>query len=120
MSLVDHAKRELSLINEDADTVAGVVKVVEAFASCGHSGGSAPVAISYLERLLRFQPLSPLTADPDEWEDRTEMSGTPLWQSKRNPEAFSTNGGGTYYLPSEMKADGVAPNYYPDHNVELP
>jgi hypothetical protein len=96
MSLVAHAKRELALIGEDQDTIDGIVKVVQAFADCGHSGGSAPMAIDYLERLLRFEPLSPLTSDATEWVDRTEMSGYPIWQSTRDPRAFSEDGGRTW------------------------
>ncbi len=108
MSLVEHARRELDLCGqtaEDPEYAASIVKAVEAFASYGHSGGSAAVAVEQLSRLLRFQALSPLTADPAEWFDHGEMSGTPLWQSKRDPSAFSEDGGATYYLVDDR--DGV-------------
>ena len=105
-NLVAHAKRELSLIGEDQDTIDGIVNVVQAFADCGHSGGSAPFAIAYLEDLLKYRPLSDLTDDSDEWTDRTEMSGYPIWQSTRNPEAMSEDGGKTYWLISECEAAG--------------
>lgn len=105
-NLVAHARRELRILGEDPETIRGLCRVVQTFANMGHSGGSAPYAIAYLERLLRFQPLSDLTDDPDEWIDRHADGTTPipLWQSNRNPEAFSTDGGKTYTLLSEQKA----------------
>lgn len=105
-NLVQHARRELALIDEDADTVAGLLKVVQAFADGGHSGGSAPYAIAYLEQLLRFEPLSPITDDPAEWIDRSDISSYPIWQSVRDPRAMSEDGGLTYWLVTEAEASG--------------
>ena len=107
-NLVRHARHELRLIGEDPATIRGLAKVVQAFADMGHSGTSAHFATQYLERLLRFQPLSDLTTDPAEWIDRHAegMTTTPLWQSRRNSEAFPTDGGKTYYLLSEQEAAG--------------
>lgn len=99
--LVEHARRELELFGEDEDVIEGIVHVVQAFADCGHSGGSAPFAIAYLEKLLRFEPLRPITANPEEWEDRSDMSGYPLWQNIRDARAFSEDGGKTWWYLSE-------------------
>jgi hypothetical protein len=99
-NLVEHAERELALCGQTAEDpayAASIVEAVRAFSShYGHSGGSASVAREQLHALLDFQNLAPLTSDPDEWEDRTEMSGTPLWQNRRNPKAFSSDGGKTW------------------------
>jgi hypothetical protein len=107
-NLVDHARRELRIIGEDPDTINGLCKVVRAFDDMGHSGSSAPHAIAYLEKILRFEPLTELTDDPAEWIDRHAegLFPLPFWQSKRNSEAFSTDGGKTYTLLSEQKAAG--------------
>ena len=107
-NLVAHARRELRIIGEDPDVIRGLCKVVQAFADMGHSGGSAHFAALYLDKLLRYQPLSELTDDPAEWIDRHAegLFPTPFWQSKRNPEAMSTDGGKTYYLISEQEAAG--------------
>ncbi|MCX4571598.1 hypothetical protein OOK48_35345 [Streptomyces viridodiastaticus] len=107
-NLVDHARRELRIIGEDPETARGIVRVVRAFADMGHSGTSAHHCAALLDKLLRFQPLTDLTDDPDEWIDRHAegMTPTPLWQSKRNSEAFSTDGGKTYTLLSEQEAAG--------------
>lgn len=107
-NLVAHARRELRLINEDPDVISGLCNVVQAFADMGHSGSSAHFATQYIERLLRYQPLSDLTDDPGEWIDRHAegLTTSPLWQSVRHPEAFSTDGGKTYTLLSEKEAAG--------------
>ncbi|WP_020135022.1 hypothetical protein [Streptomyces sp. 351MFTsu5.1] len=100
-NLVDHARRELALIGEDQDVIDGIAKVIEAFTKVADSGGSTPFVIARIEKLMRFEPLSPLTDDPAEWQDQSEASGVPLWQSTRNPSAFSTDGGKTYTLLGE-------------------
>jgi hypothetical protein len=107
-NLVAHARRELRIIGEDPDTIHGLCNVVQAFADMGHSGSSAHFASLYLDKLLRYQPLSELTDDPGEWIDRHAegLTSQPLWQSSRRSEAFSTDGGKTYYLLSEQEAAG--------------
>ncbi|MFJ5129931.1 hypothetical protein ACIP80_33200 [Streptomyces sp. NPDC088555] len=59
----------------------------------GHIGSSVHFATQHLERLLRYQLLTELADAPSEWGDRHAegMTPTPLWQSGRNSEAFSTN-----------------------------
>lgn len=99
--LVEHARTELERCGqtaEDPGYAASLVAAIAAFASYGHSGGSASVAIEQLHTLLQFRTLSPLTSDPDEWEDRTEISSSPLWQNRRDPAAFSTDGGQTWHF----------------------
>jgi hypothetical protein len=107
MSLAEHARRELELCGQYAEDPAyseSIIAAVEAFASYGHSGGSAAVAREQLHALLGFKPLSPLTSDPAEWIDRSEMSSTPLWQNRRDPAVFSTDGGKTWYSLDEHEA----------------
>lgn len=103
-NLVEHAKRELAIINEDKDVADAYLRIVEIFADMGHSGGSASVAIPTIAALLNFQNLAPLTDNPEEWFFHgEEMWGAPggIWQNIRNSEAFSRDGGKTYYLLSE-------------------
>lgn len=100
MNLVEHAKRELALAGNDEDFNNSIIKAVEAFASYGHSGGSASVAVPMLNDLLQYKNLTPLTDHWDEWME-VEMGDIPCWQSIRNPEAFSHDHGYTYYLLSE-------------------
>lgn len=102
-NLVNHARRELELLGEDEDTIIGYLNVIQAFSDMGHSGGSASIAIPVIHELLQFKNLRPLTNDPAEWyHHNAEMAGTDnCWQNIRNGEAFSNDGGKTYYLLSE-------------------
>ena len=107
-NLVRFAEDELNRIGMGADAEDvnkwmhdNIVAVVKAFSSGGHSGASAVYAIRIIEKLLQFKPLSPLTYEPDEWTDVSEMSGTPMWQNKRDGEVFSTDGGKTHYSLSD-------------------
>lgn len=110
-NLVEHARRELNLLGQTAEDpafAASLVATVAAFASYGHSGGSTAAATDMLGRLLRFEALTPLTSDPAEWEDRSEMSGTPLWQNLRDPRVFSEDGGQTWHVVGAFTPDTFA------------
>lgn len=105
-NLVRHAREEMrraGLYDEDADYEGmippAVMGVVERFAADHHSGGSAALVLAILDKVLRFQPLTPLTNDPAEWQ-QVEMANLAraMWQSRRQHEAFSHDGGRTYYL----------------------
>ena len=74
-----------------------VMELVHVFARHGHSGASAAAATHLFSELVAFRPLSPLTNDPDEWVEVADG----LWQSRREPEAFSRDGGATYRLNSD-------------------
>ena len=115
-NLVEHARTELSLIGEEPETIRGYLNVIQAFADMGHSGGSASVAIPVIHELLQFKNLRPLTDSPDEWMDVSGVSGDgAMWQNRRNSEAFSDDGGRTYWLLSE---GGHSGNRAPRHDSE--
>jgi hypothetical protein len=110
MSLTDHARHELDaagLFDEDSDyggmLGTAVLELIQKFADQGHSGFSAALTIELFGKLARWEPLGPLTDSPGEWNRVTDelTNGHNLWQSARNPEAFSEDGGRTYYLLSE-------------------
>jgi hypothetical protein len=114
-NLVDHARTELNLIGEEPEVIEGYLKVIQAFADMGHSGGSASVAIPVINELLQFKNLKPLTNNPNEWyqHDPKMWDGVnPIWQNKRNSEAFSQDGGKTYYLLSENKSSSNPEKVY--------
>jgi hypothetical protein len=106
-NLVKHARHELNLIGEEPATIDWYIRVIKAYASFGHSGGSAWATTGVLEELLRFKPLTELTDDPEEWQHISEeMAGQPnLWQNKRDGRCFSNDGGMTYYNIHEPKDD---------------
>ena len=101
-NIAGHAWDELDragLFTDDGDFYGGmtgraVMDLVDVFVEQGHSGVSASIVIDILRRVVAFEPLSPLTDNPAEWEE--VMDG--LWQSRRQPRAFSKDGGKTYRL----------------------
>ena len=97
MSLQVFAEQELDLIGMTADSdemnVAmrkHILHMIKEFADEGHSGFSANYAIGCLTKLLKFEPLSPLTGEDDEWTEIAEDQaiGGKLWQNKRCGRVF--------------------------------
>jgi len=99
MSLLDHAERELDLMGmEDDNDMNGMMRrhilhMVKEFSSEGHSGFSASYAIQVLEKLLKFEPITPLTGEDWEWNDVSEISGDTLYQNARCGHVFKNNEG---------------------------
>lgn len=89
MSLEDYARQELELLGSADDPMQAemnkdIMQAVKLFGSQEHSGFSASYAIGAIERLLRFQPLTPLTGKDDEWNE----VGEGVFQSRRCPSVF--------------------------------
>ena len=95
--LSKHAIGELSLIQEDAKIILWYVSVIEAFNIMQLGPKASDHCVATLTRLLRYENLAPLTNEPKEWVQIADN----LWQSIRNRDAFSNNGGTTYKLYSE-------------------
>lgn len=76
-NLMQHARKEMALLrgpetepDEMQDAIDKCVfDIVEIFEEQGHSGSSAPYVISCLEKILRFEPITPLTGSDEEWDD---------------------------------------------------
>jgi len=70
-----------------------VLEVLEVFAGQGHSGMTASYVLGILEKVMKFEPLTPLTGDDDEWvhicDDRT--GNEDIWQNKRCSRVFKTH-----------------------------
>lgn len=120
-NLVDHAKRELEIIGEEPAVVEAYLKIVRIFADMGHSGASSMFAIPVIEHLLSFKPLSELTDDPEDWihvgaDIWGEKGG--IYQNRRNGEAFSKDGGKTYYLLSDGSNSKVQRQMHTSKKVE--
>lgn len=96
MSTLDFTKRELDLLGMTEDSTDemnkmmrdNILQMVELFADQGHSGSSAPYAIGILEKVLRFEPVTPLTGEDSEWMEISEG----LYQNNRCPRVFKENG----------------------------
>lgn len=120
-NLVNHARRELELlippdsipgdpgyeVGDDGEPDplnalaeylrAALLQLVTVFADQHHSDMSSSYVIRVLPDLLDFKNLTPLTDNPDEWNEVCDG----LWQSARCRDAFSQDGGKTYYLLSD-------------------
>lgn len=97
--LLSFAKRELALIrgvepDEMQDVIeAHILHMVEEFSKEGHSGMSASYCIGILTKLLRFEPLTPLTGEPSEWNEVGENT----WQNRRCSHVFKNSEDGEAY-----------------------
>lgn len=131
MNLTSYAEAELARISHDEDGMQdfmdkNVLEIVKIFEEQGHSGFSASYALSVLERLLRFKPLTPLTGEKDEWND----TGRGSLQNKRCSSVFkksdgtchdvdgiivSDNGGITWFTSGRFRKEVTFPYAVPTH-----
>ena len=104
-NILKHAERELSLIGYDGKDAynnmakAAIMELLATFANQRHSGFSASYVTDIFNKLARFETLSPLTGENNEWNDVTEMSGDrkTLFQNNRNSAVFKDDTG-CYYI----------------------
>lgn len=105
-NVLDHAAAELPKPQEEMQEMmnSNLIELVLVFATQGHSGLSSSYAISMLERLLRFEPLGPLTGEDDEW---GEVDGGPemKWQNKRCGHVFKREDGTAYDCEARIFRD---------------
>ena len=94
-NLLSHAERELSLIGYDGKdeynnmVKAAIIELLTTFTNQGHSGFSASYVINTFAKLAKYQILSPLTGDDDEWNN----VGDGYYQNNRDSSVFKTESG---------------------------
>ena len=139
MSLTDYAKSELERIPKDEDGMQDMInndilEIIETFGEQGHSGTSANYALSALDRLLRWKPLTPLTGEDDEWHMVSQTDTYAAYQNKRCSSVFkdvykngsvscvdndaivvSDDGGHTWCYMSDIKKEITFPYTPPIH-----
>src|SRR5262245_50201636 len=91
MSLIEHAKYELALINFGDEDSAIMVSILERFFDQWDSGGAVACVAPILQRLIAGQPLAPLTGADDEW--FKPMDDVPMWQNVRCGSVFKDENG---------------------------
>ena len=85
-----HARKEFEVLGWPGDCEMqkmicdNVLELLEAFSGQGHSGSSAPYALGLFEKLAKFQPISPLTGEDNEWNE----VGSERYQNNRDGEVF--------------------------------
>jgi hypothetical protein len=102
-NLLDHAKQELKYIGMDIDNsdeinlsmTKDILELVSVFSDQGHSGFSANYCINILEKILRFEPLSPLTGEDSEWV-LLDYDPNMKFQNKRSSTVFKREDGTAY------------------------
>lgn len=107
MAMLDWAKRELDLIGLKENTGdemndamrKHIIHMMEEFSKEGHSGFSAHYAIGILEKLLKYEPLSPITGEAGEWNDVSEYgaAGSMTYQNNRCSHVFKDGIDGQAY-----------------------
>lgn len=105
MSIVEFAREELDRAGlfDDSSDYGGalgdaVIDLIQVFSDQGHSGFSAGMVTQLFERLARYQPITPLTGDPDEWNE----VGDGIWQNRRCPSVFKTHKDGAYKIDGRV------------------
>lgn len=93
---IDETPKETKIDSDESYTQAignDVYQICKMFSEQEHSGYSASIALSLIDKLLiKGLPLSPLTSDPNEW---TKCEN--IYQSKRDFSCFSDDDLKSYY-----------------------
>ena len=100
-NLLKHAERELKFIGYDGKdeynnmAKAAIMELLTTFANQGHSGFSANYIVNLFNKLAKYETLSPLTGNDDEWNDVSDMSGDrkTLFQNNRDGRVFKNDDG---------------------------
>lgn len=92
MSLLAHANFELRHMllggEMDREMAMNVLQLIKVFSEQGHSGFSASYCISLVTKLMKYEPITDLTGEDDEWVE----VGPDLFQNRRMGGVFKQNG----------------------------
>ena len=118
-NLTDHAKAELKMVGLTADSkdsmdrlmYNNIMAVVQLFSSQGHSGFSSGFVLNMITRLLRFEPITPLTGNDDEWNDVSDLSDRKMWQNRRCSRIIKEEDGTCYDMEGKVFTDPEGHTY---------
>lgn len=107
--LIIFAEKELDLIGMTADSKdkltrqlrKHILKLIHVFSQADHTGSTAGITASFLRNLLKFEPLSPLKGDADEWVEVSEN----LWQNIRCSRVFRDEKGEAWDIQGKVFVD---------------
>ena len=116
MSIIERAKIELSAINFGEEDTTVMIGILQKFFDQWDSGGAVSIAAPVLMRLIKGQPLSPLTGDDSEWHD--PMGDGHMLQNVRCSTIFRDGKDGMAY---DIDVPGRPPITFPhDPTTRLP
>lgn len=96
MSLRNFAESELDRVlgkdEMDQDMRKCVLDIIDIFSEQGHSGFSAALCTNLVTKLMKFEPLTPITGEDDEWME----VGPNMFQNKRCSHVFKDADGKAY------------------------
>jgi hypothetical protein len=103
-------------VDEDDDGIQAMMnksllRICREFSRAGHSGTTADYAVKALEKLLRWEPLTPLTGEDSEWNDVSAMHGEPCWQNNRCGRIFKEGDGRAYDIDGRVFVDADGTGY---------
>lgn len=120
-NLVLHAENELNILLNKCEDEEGkelqkvmnndILEIVEAFSNQGHSGVSAGYAISLLQKLLKYEPITPLTGNDDEW-NKLDYGDDIKYQNKRCSRVFKNADGQAYDSEGKIFSDDGGKSWY--------
>lgn len=128
-NLVEWSKEELNRLVPKGDGKEiqesinrDILEVVKVFSEQGHSGFSAPYALSQIKRLLNWKPIQPLTGEDDEWDDVSEFSKDNSQQNKRCSAVFRKNNDNStaYYIDGKVFSDDGGESWYTNGDSFVP
>lgn len=101
----EESKEMQKRISED------ILQVVEVFSRQGHSGFSANYAINLINKLLRFEPITPLTGENDEW-IKLDYNDDTKYQNKRCSRVFKDAEEKAYDIEGKIFSDNEGKSWY--------
>lgn len=120
-NLVLHAERELDILLNNCEDEEGkemqthinkdILEIVETFSNQGHSGFSASYAIGMIQKLLNYEPITPLTGADDEW-TKLDYNNDTKYQNKRCSRVFKDANGQAYDIEGKIFSDDGGKSWY--------
>lgn len=124
-NLVLHAENELNIMlarceDEESRQMQimmnnDILEVIKVFSEQGHSGFSAGYAISLLQKLLKYEPITPLTGNDDEW-NKLDYGDDVKYQNKRCSRIFKNADGQAYDSEGKIFSDDGGESWYQSKN----
>lgn len=112
------AKKELELLGMDKDDAQLILIIVLSFMDLTATAfePDKDVYMDIIKTLVKGKNITPLTNNPQEWKQVTPT----LWRNKRNNDAFSSDGGLSFWLTSERRSNNTAPTHMSNTYIPPP